>query len=347
MLYVIRHGKTDWNLKNKIQGRADIPLNTFGIQEAKITKELLKQIHFYKIISSPLIRAKKTAEIISNCEIPVITDSRIIERDFGEFEGLNKEDFDYSSFWNYSLNNKYIKAENIQQLLNRVYNFLDEYKEVYEKNNVLVVTHSGVIPAICCYFKGIPKNNNIFTYKDMIYEMYEALNQRETPTKVVLRISMDKWHIAKIGLYRYALHFPDGYKISVGIAQIFHSNLKVNLKNPNIDLEQLITLFDNDMKYNSFSNPSLVKNKNDEWGLDFLISYNGNIATWGNEQLYGLNNLYTDSYENIISNIYTNIISYSLLDKGYFYRTKIISEVNPLAVLRSKAIHKRKIIYKK
>ena len=67
----------------------------------------------------------------------------------------------------------------------------------------------------------------------------------------------------------------------------------------------------------------------------------------GNEQLYGLNNLYTDSYENIISNIYTNIISYSLLDKGYFYRTKIISEVNPLAVLRSKAIHKRKIIYKK
>ena len=242
------------------------------------------------------------------------------------------------------------------------------------------------------------------TCRNMIDEMYEALCQRETPTKVVLRISMDKWHIAKIGidcifhimdvfknffadkenfelqlhtltgddsiekviehypgctrteqqkyvsdnedilkigLYRYALHFPDGYKISVGIAQIFHSNLKVNLNNPNMDLERLITLFDNDMKYNSFSNPSLVKNKNDEWGLDFLISYNGNIATWGNEQLYGLNNLYTDSYENIISNIYTNIISYSLLDKGYFYRTQIISEVNPLAVLRSKAIHIR------
>ena len=240
--------------------------------------------------------------------------------------------------------------------------------------------------------------------KCMIDEMYEALCQRKTPTKVILRISMDKWHISKIGincvfhiidifksffeekenfelqlhtltgddsieevikhyngctkteqkkyvsdneeilkigLYRYELHFTDSYKISVGIAQIFHSNLKVNLKNPNIDLEQLITLFDNDMKYNSFSNPSLVKNKNDEWGLDFLISYNGNIATWGNEQVYGLNNLYTDSYEKIISNIYTNIISYSLLDKGYFYRTQIISEVNPLAVLRSKAIHIR------
>ncbi len=240
--------------------------------------------------------------------------------------------------------------------------------------------------------------------KNMIGEMYEALCQRKTPTKVVLRISMDKWHIAKIGihcifnimdvfknffadkenfelqlhtltgddsieeviehygctktngekyvsdneeifkigLYRYALHFPDRYKVGVGIAQIFHSNLKVNLKNSNThQLEQLITLFDNDMKYNSYSNPSLVKNKNNEWGLDFLISYNGNIATWGNEQLYSLNNLYTDSYEKIISNIYHNVISYSLLDKGYFYRTKIISEVNPLAVLRSKTIHIR------
>ena len=241
--------------------------------------------------------------------------------------------------------------------------------------------------------------------KNMIGEMYEALCQRKTPTKVVLRISMDKWHIAKIGihcifhiidvfknsfidkenfelqlhtltgdnsidniinhysdctktngkkyvsdneeifkigLYRYALQFSNGYKISVGMAQIFHSNLKVNLKKLKLhQLKQLITIFDNDMKYNSYSNPSLVQNKNNEWGLDFLISYNGNIATWGNEQLYSLNNLYTESYEKIISNIYTNIISYSLLDKGYFYRTKIISEVNPLAVLRSKAIHIR------
>ena len=164
MLYVIRHGKTDWNLKNKIQGRADIPLNDFGIQEANISKKLLYQTNLYKIISSPLIRAKKTAEIISNHKIPVITDVRLIERNFGEFEGLAKEDFDYSSFWNYSLNCHFDKAESVQQLLDRVYNFLDEYKEVYEKNNVLVVTHSGVIPAICCYFKGIPKNNNIFTY---------------------------------------------------------------------------------------------------------------------------------------------------------------------------------------
>ena len=164
MLYVIRHGETDWNLKNKIQGRVDVPLNDYGIQEANMSKVLLYQTNFYKIISSPLIRARKTAEIISHHDIPIEIDSRIIERDFGEFEGLNKEEFDSASFWDYSLNNRYVKAESVQQLLKRVYNFLDEYKKMYEKNNVLLVTHSGVIPAICCYFKGIPKNNNIFTY---------------------------------------------------------------------------------------------------------------------------------------------------------------------------------------
>ena len=164
MLYVIRHGETDWNLKNKIQGRVDVPLNDYGIQEANMSKVLLYQTNFYKIISSPLIRARKTAEIINHHDIPIEIDFRIIERDFGEFEGLKKEEFDSTSFWDYSPNNRYGKAESIQQLLNRVYNFLDEYKEVYEKKDVLVVTHSGVIPAICCYFKGIPKNNNIFTY---------------------------------------------------------------------------------------------------------------------------------------------------------------------------------------
>ena len=89
MLYVIRHGETDWNLENKIQGRADIPLNAFGNSRGKFDRKmLLFQTKFYEIISSPLIRARKTAEIISNHQIPVVTDARLIERDFGEFEGL-------------------------------------------------------------------------------------------------------------------------------------------------------------------------------------------------------------------------------------------------------------------
>ncbi len=164
MLYVVRHGQTDWNLKNKIQGHLDIPLNENGIKEAYILKDLLDDVNFYKIFCSPLLRAKNTAKIIGNFSIPISIDYRLIERDFGEFEGLTKDDFDSASFWNYSINSNYEKAENLKHLLDRVYSFLDEYKEIYKKNNVLLVTHAGVIPAICCYFNGIPENNNLFTY---------------------------------------------------------------------------------------------------------------------------------------------------------------------------------------
>ncbi len=165
MLYVVRHGQTDWNLKNKIQGQADIPLNKLGKKQAYDLQVLLKDISFQYVISSPLLRAKETAKILCNFRSSFLLDNRLIERDFGEFEGLRKDEFDSDTFWNYKeANRKYEKAENINMLLDRVYNFLNEYKTVYEAKHVLVVTHAGVIPAIRCYFYGIPKNNDLFTY---------------------------------------------------------------------------------------------------------------------------------------------------------------------------------------
>lgn len=164
MLYVARHGQTDWNISGKIQGLADISLNEEGKRQAYQLKEKTASLGLDYVITSPLLRAKQTAEIISDFEIPIVIDKRLTERDFGEFEGLTKQDFDTSSFWNHRLNQKYEKAENVRDFLTRVYHFLDEYKTIYETNNVLVVTHAGVVPAIGCYFNGIPTDNNLFTY---------------------------------------------------------------------------------------------------------------------------------------------------------------------------------------
>lgn len=165
MLYVIRHGQTDWNVLNKVQGQADIPLNEKGLEQADTLKLNLQTLSFTTVVSSPLLRAQETAKIICDSKFPLLLDNRMIERNFGEFEGLSKTDFDILSFWNYEKNVHYKKAENIQDFLTRVYDFLDEYKPIYEANNVLLVTHAGVIPAICSYFKGIPNDNNIFTYQ--------------------------------------------------------------------------------------------------------------------------------------------------------------------------------------
>ena len=59
MLYIMRHGKTDWNAKHKLQGRTDIPLNEEGIQMAEQAKEKYKDVNFDICYCSPLVRAKQ------------------------------------------------------------------------------------------------------------------------------------------------------------------------------------------------------------------------------------------------------------------------------------------------
>ena len=63
-VYIIRHGETLWNSEGRLQGKADIDLNENGIRLAKITAEGMKHISFDLAITSPLIRARRTAELI-------------------------------------------------------------------------------------------------------------------------------------------------------------------------------------------------------------------------------------------------------------------------------------------
>ena len=88
-LYVVRHGQTDWNINHMILGKTDIELNEKGKKQAEEVSKKLEKEKIDLIISSPLKRTKQTAEIINkNKNIPIIYDSRIQERNFGEFEGL-------------------------------------------------------------------------------------------------------------------------------------------------------------------------------------------------------------------------------------------------------------------
>ena len=157
-ILITRHGQTEWNVLKKVQGRADISLNETGISQALETKKNLDDKQIDLIICSPLKRAKETAEIINkDRNIPIIYDDRIAERDFGEFEGTNVQDFDFPGFWNYYKNEKYQRAENVQDFFQRIYKFLDDIIEKYKDKNVLIVSHGGVsMPAACYFSKEIP-----------------------------------------------------------------------------------------------------------------------------------------------------------------------------------------------
>lgn len=161
MIYITRHGQTNWNVQKKVMGRCDEPLNETGLNQAEETRNNLMDADIDLIICSPLKRARQTAEVINrDRNIPIIYDERIIERDFGEFEGMETKNFDFHGYWNYYKNMQFESAENIQVFFKRVYDFLKDITEKYKDKNVLLVAHGGISIPVACFFNGnIPEGS--------------------------------------------------------------------------------------------------------------------------------------------------------------------------------------------
>lgn len=154
-IYVMRHGQTEWNLINRIQGQKDTELNDTGIKQAKETINKFNNYDFDLIICSPLKRARLTAEIINQDKnIEIIYNNALIERGLGDFEGLNSE-IEKEEIYNYNLNLKYKNIEPVVDFCDRVYRLLDYIKENLSDKKILLLTHSGTARAIETYFYGI------------------------------------------------------------------------------------------------------------------------------------------------------------------------------------------------
>ena len=176
MIYLIRHGQTEWNIVGRYQGRKDIELNPKGIEQAKQIREKLKDIRFDVIISSPLKRAFQTASIITNSK-NIITDDRIIERGNGDLEGRLKTEIKDTIDFN-NINGSGHGIENITEFRNRIFDFLNEITNKYKGKNVLIVTHAGVGIYARCFFEGEPINNDYSIYKIKNCEVIEYNNDK-------------------------------------------------------------------------------------------------------------------------------------------------------------------------
>ena len=160
LLYVVRHGKTAWNLEHRCQGISDIPLNEEGIREALKLKELVDTLNIDVVISSPLKRARVTAQILKP-DLPINTDDRLKERDWGMNEGVDIDLVDQVDCWDFLLNTKVGGIECIQDFMKRVSEFLEDLKARYPDKNVLVVSHSAVLRAIHYLLNGIPDDYDL------------------------------------------------------------------------------------------------------------------------------------------------------------------------------------------
>lgn len=144
-IILTRHGQTDWNVLGKVQGITDIELNETGIKQAEETGNKLLNYNIDYIITSPLKRAKKTAEIIAkDRNIPILVDEGLKERAYGEIEGKTLKEFDINEVWNYKPNKQFKDMESVGQLFNRVNGFLNNLKQNYSDKTVLLVTHGGI-----------------------------------------------------------------------------------------------------------------------------------------------------------------------------------------------------------
>lgn len=154
--YLVRHGETEWNAKGLVQGHTDIPLNKKGETQAKGLAKRFKRIHFAAAFSSDLVRARRTAEIITlEKQIAVKTTKALRERCFGRLEGKDwtKSQGELELLWkkltiitdDERKKHQLEGAENNEEAMARFIPLLRELALAYQGKTVLVVTHGGIM----------------------------------------------------------------------------------------------------------------------------------------------------------------------------------------------------------
>ncbi len=171
----MRHGRTDWNERHKLQGRTDIPLNDLGRQMAREAGEEYRDVHFDVCYCSPLVRAKETAELVlSGRDVPIITDDRLVEMGFGVFEGIENSfkipDCPINVV--FQAPEKYTVpvegGESLDELFGRTGEFLREVvePELEKGKDVLIIGHGAMNSSIVCQVKELPVSNFLHTGLD-------------------------------------------------------------------------------------------------------------------------------------------------------------------------------------
>ena len=165
-LYLIRHGQTEWNIKDQMQGSKNSPLTENGVLGAKITGKYLKNTPFMQAYSSPQQRAMETRDYIiheNDNVIPTVELDNLREMDFGIWEGkhvplLKKEIPEFMTYLTDPANfdSSINQGENYLDILSRMKNALDDIVKnaPQDKGNILVVSHGTVLRILLCVLNG-------------------------------------------------------------------------------------------------------------------------------------------------------------------------------------------------
>ncbi|WP_392563720.1 histidine phosphatase family protein [Orbus wheelerorum] len=163
-LYLIRHGQTEWNIKDQMQGSKNSPLTADGVLGAKITGQHLKDIPFVAAYSSPQQRAVETRDYIlteRDDSVAVHTLDGLCEMDFGLWEGqhvpelLKLPEFNLYMHEPEKFDASTNQGEIYHDVLVRMQKSLDEIvKNAPDKGNILIVSHGTALRLLICVLNG-------------------------------------------------------------------------------------------------------------------------------------------------------------------------------------------------
>ena len=162
-ILLIRHGQTEWNRVERFRGQADVELNSTGEEQAEKTAEHIST-HWkpVAVFSSPLRRAMKTAELIAlSCNVPVHQETRVIDINYGEWQGLTPEEVGEKwpaliRNWFDSPQDPFIPGgESLEEVKARSTTAVFSLVEKYPGNTVVLVGHTVVIRLILLSVLGL------------------------------------------------------------------------------------------------------------------------------------------------------------------------------------------------
>ncbi len=175
-LYLVRHGQTDFNVTGQAQGTSDVPLNATGIKQATELAQEIKDhgltFDFYYV--SPLLRARQTAEIITEGQADFVIDNLLTERSFGELEGKKVDWSEIGDIFDRRTNYSGHGIESIQDLLARAQSFLDQVKAQHsDDSTILVVAHGALLRALHFSIVGYDDDTDFAAFRFENCEMRE------------------------------------------------------------------------------------------------------------------------------------------------------------------------------
>ena len=159
----MRHAQSEANAEGRIQGHLDIPLSELGLRQSASLAERLAALGVHAIYSSPLLRARQTADVIAaRLSLPVMDIAELRERDVGVLEGLNRAEIiaRYPEYGRPGADVSRIEIDGFEQdgdLVPRVTTAFRDIIAAHEDQTVAVVTHGGVLGSVLRWLLGMPR----------------------------------------------------------------------------------------------------------------------------------------------------------------------------------------------